>query len=254
MVKIPISGSTKKPRDKGITMIIDKGIGLRQAQDLVESAGDYIDLVKLGFGTSRLCDANLVKKKIAVYRNEDVDVMPGGTFLEAAVVQKAGKKFLAKAKELGFSAIEVSDGTIPMDNETRYGLTKEGRTLGFKVLSEVGSKFREKDLSAEEFAKRIKRDLTYGVFKVIVEAREAGHSVGIYDEKGGVVVKKLDAIVAAVNPNNLMFEAPKKSQQLYFINRFGVNVNLGNVPPSDILALEALRCGLRADTLAKVIE
>lgn len=251
---IPICGRTEKPRDKGVTMIIDKGLGPRQAQDLVEIAGDCIDFVKLGFGTSRFCDAKVVKKKLVAYRNGDINVMPGGTFLEAAVVQNVTKKFLAKAKELGFSAMEVSDGTIPMSDETRYGLIKEGRALGFEILSEVGSKFREKDLSAKEFVKRIKRDLDYGVFKVIVEAREAGHSVGIYNKEGDIVVKKLDTIIADMNPDNLMFEAPKKSQQLYFINRFGINANLGNVPPSDILALEALRCGLRADTLAKVIE
>ncbi|MDW8044416.1 MAG: phosphosulfolactate synthase [Nitrososphaerota archaeon] len=250
IVKIPIAGRTKKPRESGLTMVIDKGLGLRQTQDLVEIAGDHIDIVKLAFGTSRLCPEEVVKKKIEVYKAQNIYVMPGGTFLEVVVAQGVLDKFLLRMKEYGFNAIEVSDGTIPMDDVTRANVLKAARDHGFKIIAEVGSKFKESDLSAEEFVRGIKRDLKLGAWKVIIEAREAGKGVGIYDEKGEIVKEKFEKVISGVfSIDDVIFEAPEKKQQTELILKFGPNVNLGNVQPADIVALEALRIGLRADTL-----
>ncbi len=246
---MPIPNRTSRPRVKGVTMVIDKGIGISQARDIVQTAGDYIDIVKLSFGTSRLMAESLVRRKIALYKKNRIDVMPGGTLLEVAVVQRSTDKFLRYAKRLGFSALEVSDGTISFGEDVRYDLVTRAAGLGLKVFAEVGKKHKEEDLSAEGYAERIRRDLEKGVFLAIVEAREAGREVGVYDEKGDVRESRLDEIVKGVDVDRLMFEAPEKKQQTYFILRYGANVNLGNVAPTDVIACEALRCGLRADTL-----
>lgn len=250
IVKLPISGRTKKPRELGLTMVIDKGLGLREAQDLAEIAGDHIDIVKLAFGTSRLCPESVIKKKIEVYKTQNIYVMPGGTFLEVVIAQNVLDKFLLRMKDYGFNAIEISDGTIPMDDKTRANVIQAACDHGFKIIAEVGSKFKESDLTAEEFVKGIKRDLKLGAWKVIIEAREAGKGVGIYDEKGEIVKEKFEKVISGVvSINDIIFEAPEKKQQTELILKFGPNVNLGNIQPTDVVALEALRVGLRADTL-----
>jgi len=253
VVSMPISGrSMKKPREEGITMVIDTGLGIREAQDIAEIAGDYIDYIKLGFGTSRVVNEELLKKKISIYREHNIDVYPGGTLLEIAIAQGVLEKFLDEAKKLGFSAIEVSDGTITISDEQRAEAIRKARERGFKVIAEVGKKDIARDLNAEAIIRGIQRDLKLGVSKVIIEAREAGKGIGIYDEKGEVRVDKLEAIIREVDVKNLIFEAPNKNQQTYLILRFGPNVNLGNVHPDDVIPLEALRQGLRSDTLRTV--
>lgn len=251
-ISTPMSGRTVKPRIEGITMVIDTGLGLREACDLAEIAGDYIDYIKLGFGTSRLINEEILKKKIATYREHNIDVYPGGTLLEIALAQGVLEKFLNEAKRLGFSAIEVSDGTITMSSEQRTDVIKKARELGFKVITEVGKKDVAKDLSGDEYAMRINGDLKLGATKVIVEAREAGKGIGIYDEDGEVREDKLKTIIEKVDVKNLIFEAPNKNQQLYLIRKFGINVNLGNIQPRDVIPLETLRQGLRSDTLRTV--
>jgi phosphosulfolactate synthase len=254
IVSVPLKGRIpNKPRDEGITMVIDTGLGLNAVKDLVQTAHEYIDIVKLGFGTSRLMDVNMVKEKIKLYREYEIDVMPGGTFLEIAFAQGKVAEFLKEAKNLGFSAIEVSDGTVSMDEVSRSRIIEEASKQGFKVLAEVGKKFKEEDLTAEEIVRGIRRDIELGAFKVILEAREAGKGVGLYDEFGNIIEQKLETIVEAVNIKNILFEAPLKSQQVYLIKKFGPNVNLGNINPADVIPLEALRQGLRADTLKIVL-
>jgi len=252
IVSTPIPGRTTKPRKEGITMVIDNGLGLRAAQDLVETSADYIDFIKLGFGTSRLINEELLRKKIAIYREHNIDVYPGGTLFEIAFAQGALDKFLNYAKEIGFSTIEVSDGTITMSNEERANAIKKAQEYGFKVIAEVGKKDITRDLSGEAYAEGIKRDLELGVFKVIVEARASGKGIGIYDEKGEVRKDKLETIVREVDVKNLIFEAPNKNQQVHLILNFGSNVNIGNVRPEEVVPLEALRQGLRGDTLKTV--
>ena len=253
IVSIPLKGRIlNKPRSDGITMVIDTGLGLNAVKDLVQTAGEYIDIIKLAFGTSRLIPENIVKKKIKLYNEYEIDVMPGGTFLEVAFIQGKLIDYLTEAKKLGFTTIEVSDGTITISDKDRSKIIKEAHNQGFKVLAEVGKKMKEEDLTGEEIAEGIKRDLELGVFKVIIESREAGKGIGFYDESGGIIEQKLEVAIKGIDVKNILFEAPHKNQQVYFIKRFGPNVNLGNIQPNEVIPLEALRQGLRADTLKLV--
>lgn len=250
--RMPIKGRSAKPRSSGYTMVLDKGLGLRATEDLMELASDWIDNIKLTFGTSAFYSGEILKKKNEIIKNGGCDVMPGGTFLEVAVWQGVLDSYLKRARELGFTMIEVSDGTIEMTLEKRKEVIKKSLNMGFKVISEVGKKDPNEKVAASVMHEEIKSDLESGVFKVIVEAREAGKGVGIYDEEGKVKDDEIETIISGVEDlNSLIWEAPIKNQQQYLIMRFGPNVNLGNVPPADILALEALRQGLRGDTLKK---
>ena len=247
---MPVAGRSDKPRSTGFTMLIDKGLGPAATEDLVETAGHVIDDVKLTFGTSAFYGEDLLIRKNEILRDADIDVMPGGTFLEVAVWQGRYPEYLARARELGFNAIEVSDGTIEMDAQTRKDTIKRALDAGFRVISEVGKKDPNEKIAFSLMHEEIASDLELGAFKVIVEARAAGKGVGIFDKDGKVKDDEVDSIVAGVDdPGVLIWEAPIKNQQQHLILRFGTNVNLGNIPPEDILALEALRCGLRGDTL-----
>lgn len=250
--QVPVEGRTVKPRENGITMVIDKGIGLGNLKDLIEVAGDYIDIIKLTFGTSALYDQKLLKEKNEIITSSNIDVMPGGTFLEVAVWQGVFDKYLARAKELGFSALEVSDGTIEIDKETRMNIINKSVDAGFKVITEVGKKDPKEVLPISLVHQLIGDDVENGAFKVIIEAREAGKGVGVYDQEGKIKEDEIDNIIRGVaDLNCLMWEAPIKSQQQALIIRFGPNVNLGNIPKDEVLALETLRLGLRGDTLKR---
>ena len=253
--EMPVPGRSKKPRQSGFTMVIDKCLGVRQTEDLMELAADWIDDIKLTFGTSAFYSADVLQKKNEIIRAAGVDVMPGGTFLEVAIWQGRVAEYLKRAKELGFTMIEVSDGTIEVNSDLRKDVIKRALDVGFKVISEVGKKDPNEKVATEIMHEEIACDLGLGVFKVIVEAREAGKGVGIYDKDGKVKEDEIDAIVAGVkDPNCLVWEAPIKNQQQHLITRFGCNVNLGNIPPEEILALEALRQGLRGDTLKQAYD
>ena len=250
--EMPVPGRTVKPRKEGLTMIIDKGLGLSATQDLLDSAADAIDFIKLTFGTSAFIDMDYLAEKVEMVKAHDVWICPGGTFLEVSVWQGAYAKYLKRCKELGFNAIEVSDGSIEIDNKTRADCIKRAVDMGFMVVSEVGKKDPTDVVSAETMAELIAADLSNGSFKVIVEAREAGMGVGIYDKTGKPKDEEVEAIIKGVpDVTKLEWEAPIKNQQQFLILRFGTNVSLGNVAPDDILALEALRQGLRGDTLKK---
>jgi phosphosulfolactate synthase len=248
--KMPVPGRTGKPRKDGVTMIIDKGLGLRATEDLLNSAGDVIDFIKLTFGTSAFLDLDYLAKKVEMVKGKDIWICPGGTFLEVSVWQGTYPKYLARCKEIGFNAIEFSDGTIEIDLKTRADCIKRAVDMGFLVVSEVGKKDPDEKVATSIMHEEIAADLTNGAYKVIVEAREAGKGVGIYDKDGKPKSDEVDAIIKGVSDwTKLEWEAPIKNQQQFLIQRFGINVNLGNVPPEDILALEALRNGLRGDTL-----
>ncbi|MFQ6121505.1 MAG: phosphosulfolactate synthase [Dehalococcoidales bacterium] len=253
-VPIPVKERTTKPRTSGYTMVIEKGLGLNATRDLMNTAADYIDAVKNTFGTAAFLDEKLIKEKIEIIKGAGVDVYPGGTFLEAAVAQGVYDKYLERCKQLGFTAIEVSDGTIEIPKELRKEIIIKALDKGFKVISEVGKKDPKDDPPLPVKLDLIRFDLSLGAFKVIVEAREASKGVGIYDATGAVKESEVDDIVAGVDDvNDLIWEAALKNQQLFLIRKFGPNVNIGNVPPEDILALEALRCGLRGDTLKAAV-
>jgi phosphosulfolactate synthase len=248
--EMPVSGRSTKPRQEGLTMIIDKGLGLHATQDLLDSAADVIDFIKLTFGTSAFLDLDYLAQKVEMVKDYDVWICPGGTFLEVSVWQGAYAKYLKRCKELGFNAIEFSDGTIEIDLKTRADCIKRAVDMGFMVVSEVGKKDPDEKVAAAKMHEEIAADLANGSFKVIVEAREAGKGVGIYDKDGKPKQDEVDAIIKGVDDiTKLEWEAPIKNQQQFLILRFGINVSLGNVPPEDILALEALRNGLRGDTL-----
>ena len=252
VIRMPLEGRSIKPRETGVTMVIDKGIGLHQLEDLIKCAGEYIDIIKLAFGTSAFYDKDLLKKKNEMIAFSNIDVMPGGTFLEVAVWQGSFDKYLNKAQELRFSAIEVSDGTIEMDRSTRKDIIKKSLDKGFKVITEVGKKDPKEALPISLVHQLIREDIECGAFKVIIEAREAGKGVGIFDQKGKIKNDEVDNIIAGVEDvNYLIWEAPLKDQQQALILLFGLNVNLGNMPPDEVLALEALRQGVRGDTLKK---
>ena len=248
--EMPVSGRTKKPRKSGFTMVIDKSLGIGQTEDLMDLAAEWIDDIKLTFGTSAFYTEDVLRRKNEIIRAHGVEVMPGGTFLEVAIWQGRTPEYLKRAKELGFTMIEVSDGTIEVSADQRKDIIKRALDAGFKVISEVGKKDPDEKIATEVMHEEIAADLALGVYKVIVEAREAGKGVGIYDKDGKVKEDEIDSIVCDVkDPNDLVWEAPLKNQQQHLILRFGCNVNLGNVPPEEILALEALRQGLRGDTL-----
>jgi len=252
IINSPIKGRTQKPRINGITMVIDKGLGLQETKDLILLAGDYIDIIKLAFGTSAFYEEKLLKEKNRLINKAGIYVMPGGTFLEVAVWKNVYEKYLRRAKELEFTAIEVSDGTIEIDLEKRKKIIKKAVSMGFRVISEVGKKDPNEKISISLMHKEILSDLECGVFKVIVEAREVGRGIGIYDEEGKIKEEEIDKIISGIKDVNcLIWEAPHKNQQKYLILRFGPNVNLGNILPEEVLALEALRQGLRGDTLKK---
>ncbi len=250
--EMPVSGRTVKPRQEGLTMIIDKGLGLSATQDLLDSAADAIDFIKLTFGTSAFMDIDYLMDKVSMVLENDIWICPGGTFLEVSVWQRAYPKYLKRCKELGFNAIEVSDGTIEIDLKTRADCIRRAVDMGFVVVSEVGKKDPNEAVATAKLHEEIAADLKNGAFKVIVEAREAGKGVGIYDKDGKPKDEEVEAIIKGVDDlSKLEWEAPLKNQQQFLILRFGPNVSLGNIPPEDILALEALRQGLRGDTLKK---
>ncbi|MGA2466259.1 MAG: phosphosulfolactate synthase [Thermodesulfobacteriota bacterium] len=248
--EMPVPGRTVKPRKEGVTMIIDKGLGLNATQDLIDSAGDIIDFIKLTFGTSAFLDLDYLAEKVEMVKDRNIWICPGGTFLEVSVWQGSYPKYLKRCKELGFNAIEFSDGTIEIDMKTRADCIKRAVDMGFLVVSEVGKKDPDEKIATSKMHEEITADLSNGAFKVIVEAREAGKGVGIYDKDGKPKLDEVEAIIKGVEDiTQLEWEAPIKNQQQFLIQRFGPNVSLGNVPPEDILALEALRNGLRGDTL-----
>lgn len=221
-----------------------------QTRDLLDVAGDYIDFIKLAFGTSAFYSLGLLHEKIALAREHGVEVYPGGTFLEVALAQGRLKEFLAEASAIGFTFVEISDGTIPMTAAVRRDTIKRCLEAGFTVLSEIGKKHPADRVPASNIRETIDSDLKLGVYKVIVEGRESGKGVVIYRDDGSIDEDELEQLIKRVkDPSKLIWEAPLKEQQQDLILRFGPNVNLGNVQPQDALALEALRVGMRGDTL-----
>jgi len=249
-IEMPVSDRSTKPRSTGLTMVIDKGMGIHRLEDLIRSSSDYIDIIKLTFGTSAFYDKEFLREKNTIITSADIDVMPGGTFLEIAIWQKELEAYLNRAKELGFSAIEISDGTIDIDHKTRKNAITTARDWDFKVITEVGKKDPKEAIPLSQVHQLIEEDLSNGAIKVIIEAREAGKGVGIFDADGKIKQDEVEGIIAGVKDiNTIMWEAPIKNQQQALIIRCGTNVNLGNIPPDEILALEALRQGVRGDTL-----
>lgn len=236
---------TPKPRESGLTHVLDKGYSLQQVRQFMEMSRGYVDIVKLGWGTA-VVTPNL-REKVELYRGFGVPVCFGGTLFELCLRQDRLEEYLGVVRELGMESIEVSDGTIDMDEDDKLALLRR-LSREFRVYSEVGSKDASVVIAPEVWVDRIKRELDAGAWKVITEGRESG-TVGIYQAGGDVKESLLEDIVAAAGVENLLFEAPIKSQQAWFIKRYGANVNLGNIPPDEVIPLETLRLGTRGDTM-----
>lgn len=250
----PLGNRRGKPRQTGLTMVIDKGLGLSETKDLLETAAGYIDLLKLGFGTSAFYDKEVLRKKIYLAHQYNVEIYPGGTFLEVAYWQGRINSYLERAKEIGFRLVEVSDGTINLSRDERKKIIDLALEKGFKVLTEVGKKDAKAKVSITNLFQQASLDLEWGAWKVIMEGRESGKGIGLYDKEGKLMEDKLEEFINKFSGvDNIIWEAPLKNQQVDFITRFGVEVNLGNIPANEVLALEALRTGLRGDTFEYVI-
>lgn len=235
-------------------MVIDKGLGLRATEDLMEVAAPYIDFYKLGFGTSLLYDEALLREKIELIRAHGLEVYPGGTLLELAGALGRVEAFLERAKELGFTMIEVSDGSLEVSPSERARRIRLAKEAGFLVITEVGKKERGSTLDVEATAAAVEADLALGAAFVILEGRDSGTGVGVYDSQGNPRTGLIDALLDRVGARErLMWEAPIVSQQKFWLKRLGCNASLGNVQPSDVLALEAMRQGLRGDTLKEAL-
>ena len=236
---------SSKPRESGITHVLDKGMGLAQIRDLFAICGGYVDIVKLGWGTAYVTP-NL-KQKVALYQELGIPVCFGGTLLEAAVLQNKLDEYVGVVREFGMECIEISDGTIKMEEADKLALIRR-LAKEFRVLSEVGSKDETVVIAPFKWVDSIKRELDAGAWKVITEGRESG-TVGVYQPGGEVKEGLIDEIKSAVDTDRLLFEAPIKEQQAWFIKQFGANVNLGNIPPEEVISVETLRVGVRGDTL-----
>jgi phosphosulfolactate synthase len=235
---------TPKPREQGITHLLDRGLAVVEIDSLIEVAGDYIDIVKLGWGTA-IATGNL-QAKLERYKHHGIPVVFGGTLTELAIAQGRLDRMVAWLHELGLEHIEVSDGTITIEHERKLEMI-ETLAKEFTVLSEVGSKDNTRIMAPFRWVEQIERELAAGAWKVIAEARESG-TVGIFRHDGEVRMGLIDEIAHAVSPDKILFEAPQKDQQVWFIRRFGPDVNLGNISPEEVLSLETIRVGLRSDT------
>jgi phosphosulfolactate synthase len=234
-----------KPRDRGLTHVLDKGLSTGEVDGLMEVAGASVDIVKLGWGTA-MVTGNL-EAKLERYRAHDVPVVLGGTLTEIALRDGRLEGLIAWLKELGLRHVEISDGTIELDAERKREIIAR-LARDFVVFSEVGSKDDERIMAPYRWVQDIEGELAAGAWKVIAEARETG-TAGIFRPDGEVRMGLIDEIAHAVDAARLVFEAPRKEQQVWFLRRFGHEVNLGNIAPDDVLSLETLRLGLRSDTM-----
>lgn len=236
---------TTKPRVDGLTHVLDKGMSLVALQSLVQTAGDCIDIVKLGWGTSYVSDG--VKAKVSLCRASGIHVCPGGTLLEICEQQGRVEEYVAWMHRLGISRVEVSNGALGMSTDRKRALISR-LSQEFTVLSECGSKNPDVDVIADEWVEEMAGDLEAGASLLIAEARESG-TVGLYLPTGEVRVDLVEAITAHLPAAKVIFEAPSKDQQAWFVRRLQAVANLGNVAADEVIALETLRLGLRSDTV-----
>jgi phosphosulfolactate synthase len=235
------------PRPGGLTHVIDKGLGPRAWEDVLETSGDFIDIVKLGWGTAYV--TRNLRAKLDVLSGKPVVI--GGTFFEVVFVQDKLDGYKRWLQGLGLSHVEISDGVIDLPRERKLELI-EDFARDFTVLSEVGSKDADVEFTADEWTKWLREELDAGAWKVITEAREGG-TAGIFSKSGDMRTDLVGEIADAVPLEDVVFEAPTKAAQAWFIKEFGAAVNLGNIAPDEVIPLETLRRGLRGDTLKEVL-
>jgi phosphosulfolactate synthase len=238
-----------KPRERGLTSVFDKGLNLAAAQGLIETAGEYVDLVKLGSGTAYV--TRNLERKIDLYRSNGIAFVCGGTLFEAAYARGKLDEYRRWLTEYGFSHVEVSDGIIDLPRDEKLGVIGD-LANDFVVLSEVGAKDAEVVFAPYQWVNWMNEELEAGAWKVITEGRETG-TAGIFRPTGEMRTGLIQEIVHEIDINQIIFEAPTKSAQAWFVRELGPDVNIGNVPPEEVIPLETLRLGLRADTLKEVL-
>ncbi len=233
-----------RPRESGITMVMDKGLSIRQAENFLENCGEWVDVVKLGFGTSYF--AKNLQEKVNLYKEAGMKTYVGGTLFEAFYVRGQIDDYIRFLDKFGIDTMEISDGSMVIEHDEKCELIAK-YSKNFTVMSEVGSKEEGILISPAKWIRMMSSELEAGSWKVIAEARESGN-VGIYRPNGTAHVVLINKILAKVKQEDILWEAPIKSQQVWFIKQFGANVNLGNISASEVIPLECLRVGLRGDT------
>jgi len=236
---------TQAPRSYGLTMVMDKGMGLPDVRNFLSVAAPYADIVKLGFGTAYV--TNNLKEKLEIYKEHNIPVYFGGTLFEAFLVRNQLEDYIKAARDYGVDLVEVSDGSVSIPHEEKCRHIKHLVNEGFNVLSEVGSKDASHVMPPYKWIEQMSAELDAGSSYVIAEAREAGN-IGIYRGTGEVREGLVQEILTKIPAEKIIWEAPQKAQQLYFLELLGCNVNLGNIAPNEIIPLEAMRIGLRGDT------
>ena len=234
----------EKPRKKGMTMVMDKGLSVQEAINLCESSGHLIDFLKLGFGTS-LVSKN-VKEKIKVYKDYNIRPYFGGTLFEAFIIRNKLEGYKEYVNSFGLDLIEISDGSMHMEHDVKCEYIRK-LSSEYTVISEVGSKEAEIIIAPNKWIKMMNKELDAGSLYVIAEARESGN-VGIYRSNGNAHVVLINKILAKVDQHKIIWEAPVKSQQVWFVRLLGADVNLGNIATNEVISLETIRLGLRGDT------
>lgn len=241
---------TAKPRENGFTMAMDKGLSIRQVEDFLDIAADYVDIVKLGWATSFVTPK--LKEKLQVYKSAGIPTYFGGTLFEAFVVRNQFEDYRRMLDEFDLTYAEVSDGSIDMDQDVKCEYI---RTLAKQVtvLSEVGSKDEAKIIPPYKWIKLMNAELEAGAWKVIGEAREGGN-VGLFRSSGEVRQGLVEEILTQVPADKIIWEAPQKAQQVWFVKLLGANVNLGNIAPNEVISVETIRLGLRGDTFTHFLD
>lgn len=251
MIYLPnIPKRPEKPREKGLTMVMDKGLSTQEAEALVASSKDFIDIVKFGFGTA-LVSKNL-KSKIKLYKKNGIKVYLGGTLFEAFIIRDMFNDYCDFVTSLELDTVEISDGSIKMDHNQKCEYINILANKKITVFSEVGYKSSNKIMAPSKWIKLMQKEIEAGSWKVIAEARESGN-VGLYRSGGEVRSDLIEEILTKIPKEKILWEAPKKQQQVFFIKLLGANVNLGNIGTNDVIPLECLRLGLRGDTFFNFI-
>jgi phosphosulfolactate synthase len=246
----PSAKRAMKPRKKGLTMIIDKGLGLASFLDVLQTSSAHIDFIKLGFGTSVLYPKSILHDKIKLAQEYQVNLYPGGTFFEVAFAQGKMEEYFNNLVQWGFDTVEISDGSIPLTTQERREAIRMGKELGLQILTECGKKEDGSTLELFQIKETLHQDLEIGASYMIIEGRESGENVGIYNADGEADLELIHSIKNIMSDwtDILLWEAPQKHQQTALLKHFGSNVNLGNISTQDIYSLESLRRGLRSDT------
>ena len=239
-----------QPRNEGLTMVMDKGLSIRETEDMLSTSSNYIDIVKLGWATSYVTPN--VQDKLDIYKSANIPVYFGGTLFEAFVVRNQFEDYMRVLDKFGLELAEVSDGSITLPHDEKCHYIKELAKRG-KVLSEVGSKDAEKIFAPYKWIEMMQSELDAGAWKVIGEAREGGN-VGLFRASGEVRQGLVEEILTEIPEDKIIWEAPQKDQQVWFVKLVGANVNVGNIAPHEVISLETIRLGLRGDTFSHFLD